>query len=96
MKKLNKTNVELIKNNFNLAEYIESFEDSKGAGFVFCIGKACFKYVAGKFYFMEKMKPVEVLPVALIEILREEQAKIYTRAKARKEFREAAKRFGLM
>lgn len=96
MKKLNKTNVELIKNNFNLAEYIESFEDSEGAGFVFCIGKACFKYEAGKFYFMEKMKPVEILPVALIAAIGEEQAKIYTKAKARVEFRKAAQKFGLM
>ena len=42
------------------------------------------------------MKPVEILPVALIAAIGEEQAKIYTREKARVEFRKVAQKFGLM
>lgn len=93
MKKLNKREIESLKKYFSECEYIQSFDDAEGHGFIFNLGELCYKYVSGKFYFMENMKPVCNPSMLLIHILGKKAANDYCKQKAKEEFKRIAKVF---
>lgn len=93
MKKLNKKEVECLKKSFDDCEYIQSFEDEEGKGFVFSLGDLCFKYVSGRFYYMENMKPIYNPSMLLIHVLGKNAAFDYCKRKAKEEFKRIAKDF---